>query len=90
MIAKDHEVEEVAKSDPMKISTIRLMCTSGDTDNPYHPSVTELEKVVINNSNHELGKQYAIKTTLRFGSTDILMTAVDMETGISAQAVVTI
>ena len=66
-----------------KTARFRLMSTPTDTDDPDHPSVTLLETIKMTNPNIEKST-----VSLQFGGTDILMKAVDHDTGNEVHAMV--
>ena len=68
-------------------AALRLMSTDIDTDDPTHPSVTQLEMIIIANPNIDKeGRRVTV--SLQFGSTDILMKVVDHDTGTEVQTMV--
>ena len=65
-----------------------LFCTENDeTDDPKHPSVTRLEKITVDSPDVS-NKDRKMKVSLRFGQTDILFKAIDVDSGNEAVSTV--
>ena len=68
-----------------------LLCTSVDgIEDPKHPSITKLAKITVVSPITKVAKDRKVKVSLRFGGTDILFRAVDVNSGYEAQATIEI